>query len=351
MYKKPHRFPLTGPLKDIDYKNFVARGKTEFFNLWDLKWIEDKMLDDFIIKKQLGSGAFGIVYLSEYKNKGTFYAQKVIEKSEIIRSNELNYIKNEMNIMKSINFPFTIYLEHFFKDNRYIYFIIPFISGGELHQHLRKSNKFDEEEARFFGAQVVMAIEYLHALHIVYRDLKPENLLIDRTGYLKLSDFGFSKILKTRTYTLCGTPEFLAPEIILSKGYGMSVDWWAFGVLLFEMVSGKSPFYHEKVIRMFENAASGSYLMPTDISLELQDLITNILQTDVSKRYGNLFNGVDDIKNHKWFSSIQWQSLFNRQIQAPYLPKEISTDSRLFSKKIKLKSSLEDKYKKEFECF
>lgn len=166
--------------------------------------------------------------------------------------------------------------------------------------------------------------EFLHSKNIIYRDLKPENILIDRAGYLKLTDFGFAKVCEGRTYTLCGTPEYLAPEILLNKGHGKPVDWWTFGVLLYEMLAGIDPFNDEDPMLIYQKILKGKIKFPSSFLPNAKSLVKHILEQDLSKRYGNLKRGVDDIKNHRLFKGIDWNLILTYKIKAPYLPKVAS---------------------------
>lgn len=169
----------------------------------------------------------------------------------------------------------------------------------------------------------MLGLEYIHHMGLVYRDLKPENILMDRNGYLKITDFGFAKMLREdapRTYSMCGTPEYIAPEIVMRAGYGRAVDWWAFGVLVFEFNAGYSPFYVDDQMRMMERICDGKFKYPSHFGAELRDLIANLLQVDLSRRFGNLKGGVGDIKKHKWFEGINWNSVYLQQMTAPYVP-------------------------------
>jgi protein kinase A len=167
--------------------------------------------------------------------------------------------------------------------------------------------------------------EYLHAKNVIYRDLKPENVLIDKTGYLKLTDFGFAKVCEGRTYTLCGTPEYLAPEILLNKGHGKPVDWWTFGVLLYEMIAGIDPFNDEDPMLIYQKILKGKLKFPSSFDSNAKSLVKHLLESDLSKRYGNLKGGVSDIKNHRFFKNMDWNALLTRTIKPSYLPKVINS--------------------------
>lgn len=177
----------------------------------------------------------------------------------------------------------------------------------------------------FYCGQIVSIFEYLHAKNIVYRDLKPENILIEKTGYLKLTDFGFAKVIEGRTYTLCGTPEYLAPEIILNKGHGKPVDWWTTGILLYEMIAGIDPFSDDDPMMVYQKILKGKIKFPSNFDSSAKSLVKHLLEADLTKRYGNLKGGVADIKGHRLFKSLDFMLLNLKQINPPYIPKVKNT--------------------------
>ncbi|XP_014482100.1 PREDICTED: cAMP-dependent protein kinase catalytic subunit beta-like [Dinoponera quadriceps] len=303
-----------------EYDEILDGLKTTFMGKWKTKKEDNLTIDDFERFRTLGCGAFGRVILVKYKATSSYYAMKVLDKRKLVKMKQVDHTRNEKRVLQSVSFPFTVFMEFCFKDNSYVYMVLPFVHGGEMFTHLRRMGKFDESLARFYAAQVALALEYLHHCSLVYRDLKPENILIQSSGYIRVTDFGFCKMVEGRTWTLCGTPEYLAPEIILSKGYGRSVDWWSFGVLIFEMNAGYPPFYAQDPIKIYEKIVAGKYKFAHHFGEELRDILKNILQVDLTRRYGNLKNGSMDIKRHRWFQSIDWVQIYQQKVQPSYLP-------------------------------
>lgn len=302
-------------------KEFLARAKEDFLKLWENPSTNTASLDDFDRIKTLGTGSFGRVMLVKHKASEQYYAMKILDKQKVVKLKQVEHTLNEKRILQAISFPFIVNLEYHFKDNSNLYMVLEFVAGGEMFSHLRRIGRFSEPHARFYAAQMVLALEYLHHLDLVYRDIKPENILLDCKGYIKVTDFGFAKRVKGRTWTLCGTPEYLAPEIILSKGYNKAVDWWALGVLVYEMAAGYPPFFADQPIQIYEKIVSGKVRFPSHFSSDLKDLLRNLLQVDLTKRYGNLKNGVNDIKSHKWFTSTDWIAIYQKKVEAPFIPK------------------------------
>ncbi|CAG9859173.1 unnamed protein product [Phyllotreta striolata] len=343
--------------KSLTYYDVLHKLHKDFLQRWERHTISSSEgLEKMIKIKTLGSGSFGRVLLVKCTTESgpEYYAMKCIEKQKIIKTKQVEHTLYEKRIMESIGFPFIISLKYCFKDNSYIYFVMPFINGGEMFTHLRRMRKFPENLSKFYASQVLLALEFLHYCHIIYRDLKPENILIDHKGYLKIADLGFCKVVEGRTWTLCGTPEYIAPEIILSKGYGTAVDWWSYGVLLFEMSAGWPPFTSRDEMEVYEKIVAVKYKCPGFFTNELRDLIGNLLQRDLSRRYGNLRNGVMDIKNHKWFKDVDFWAIYRYEVNAPFKPAVLAVyDTSNFDNydELPFVENSQDKYADEFQLF
>jgi len=253
-------------------------------------------------------------------------AIKRLKKAVVIRQKQVDHIISEKKILSSIKHPFVVEMMGTFKDDKYLYIVLEYVVGGEFFTHLRKSRRFENDAARFYAAQVATIFEHLHSKNIVYRDLKPENILISRDGYLKLTDFGFAKTIEYRTYTLCGTPEYIAPEVLLNKGHGKPVDWWTLGILIYEMIVGYPPFFDDEPMGIYQKILGGKIIFPRFFDKNCKLLVKRLLTPDLSKRYGNLKNGVDDIKAHKWFVGLVWEDLLAKKLPTPYTPHVRSAD-------------------------
>jgi len=275
---------------------------------------------DFDILQTLGTGSFGRVHLVRLKRTGAFYALKVLKKSEVVRQKQVEHTINEKSILAVVDHPFLVKMLCTFQDCVNLYVVMEYVIGGELFSFLRRSQRFPNHVAKFYAAQIVLAIEYLHSKDIIYRDLKPENLLLDRHGNIKITDFGFAKYVPDVTWTLCGTPDYLAPEIIQSKAYGKAVDWYTLGVLIFEMLAGYPPFSDDDHFKLYEKILAGRVAFPSHFDPAVKDLLKRLLTSDLTKRYGNLKNGSMDIKRHKWFSGVDWRKMQKLQVSAPYVP-------------------------------
>eukprot|EP01029_Cantina_marsupialis_P005984 TRINITY_DN1650_c0_g1_i1.p1 TRINITY_DN1650_c0_g1~~TRINITY_DN1650_c0_g1_i1.p1 ORF type:complete len:869 (+),score=216.79 TRINITY_DN1650_c0_g1_i1:141-2747(+) len=291
-------------------------------------------LEDLQEVSVLGSGTFGVVKLVRHNESNKMYALKIMMKSRIVEFKQKENVLREKEMMFSLKHPFILNIHATLQDEHHLYMVLDLVQGGELYSILLRKEVLSLEESRFYTACVVSVIGYLQKNGISYRDLKPENIMLDKDGYIKLIDFGFAKKIEDRTWTLCGTPEYLAPEIVNGKGYDSSVDWWAVGVLLFEMMAGYSPFSDptENQMIVFKNILNAPIEFPEQISdPDAQDIIRSLLCRDSSKRIGCLSKGDQDVKNHKFFSSLNWDELLDKQIPAPWIPAlKTETDLQYF---------------------
>jgi len=278
-------------------------------------------LSDFTIKVTVGTGSFGRVKLIVQIKTGKYYALKILKKNEIIKLKQVDHILSEISILNSIDFPFCVNMFGIAQDDRYLYIVLEYVPGGELFTYLRTVQYLQPEPAKSYAAQVTLIFEHLHSKNIVYRDLKPENLLIDQKGFLKLTDFGFAKIIEGRTYTLCGTPEYLAPEILLQKGHGKPVDWWCLGILIYEMLVGIDPFSDDEPMAVYQNILRGKVKFPSTFDADAKSLVKHLLVADLAKRFGNLKGGANDIKEHRWFKSFDWKLLLKKETKPFFIPK------------------------------
>lgn len=280
-------------------------------------------LSDFTFIRTLGTGSFGRVHLVRSQHNSRSYAIKVLTKERVVKMKQVEHTNSEREMLERVRHPFLVNLWGTFKDSKNLYMVMDFVAGGELFSLLRKSQRFPDPVAKFFAAEVALALDYLHSLDIIYRDLKPENILLAADGHVKITDFGFAKHVPDITWTLCGTPDYLAPEIVQSRGYNKSVDWYALGVLMFEMLAGYPPFFTEdsNPMRLYEKIIAGRIRYPAYFAPEAKDLLKSLLTPDITKRFGNLANGSRDIFGHVWFQEVDWERLYRKEIPAPYVPK------------------------------
>jgi CRP-like cAMP-binding protein/tRNA A-37 threonylcarbamoyl transferase component Bud32 len=282
---------------------------------------------DLVKFRILGVGTFGKVWLVSHKRTGTPYALKQLNKREIIGHHQVEGVIREKNIRASIEHPFVVNLVATFQDDRHLFMLIELVQGGELFSviHTETRDGIPNGNSRFYAACILESLSHLHYRGICYRDLKPENILIDGKGYCVLVDLGFAKVVSDKTYTLCGTPEYLAPEIILSKGHDKGVDYWAFGVLIYEMLVGRSPFYSYGTdqVSLFKRIVQVKYSFPPGgmVSEPAQDLIQRLVVRRQANRFGCLARGDMDIRDHYWFNVIDVDKLLLKHIPAPWVPR------------------------------
>lgn len=278
---------------------------------------------DFKLIRILGKGAFGKVYLVRCKLNNNKYALKCIKKDKVISSRLTEHVIREKEIMEHLRSPFLVSLASSFQDTTNLYMLMQLVEGGELFSYLsERDTSLTEDEAKFYAACVIVGLDYLNNEGLSWRDLKPENILLDISGYAMLTDFGFAKSIPkgSKSFTLCGTPEYLAPEIVLQSGHTNAVDWWALGILIYEMVTGKPPFCDEDRVSLFKSITSVSYSMPECFSEDLKDLISKLLVRTPSKRLGSSPAGAKSVKEHPWFRGFDWTALMNREMNPPFIP-------------------------------
>lgn len=291
--------------------------------------------DDLKTLAVLGCGTFGRVTLVQ-DPQGNCYALKAMLKKEIVAHKQEANVMQEKNTMIQCVHPFILRLYTTFKSPSSVYMLLEFVQGGELFTvlHTATSDGVPDAQAKFYAAVVIDGLTYMHNKNIAYRDMKPENCLIDAQGYPKIVDFGFAKVIENKSFTLCGTPEYLAPELVLGRGHNKSVDCWAFGILVYEMQMGYSPFADQNgmdQVTICRNIVNGKLVFSRDFNNDCKDLCKKLLDHNVSKRLGNLKGGCGEIMEQKWFKSIDWNKLRSKKIHAPWVPKlKSSTDTSNF---------------------
>ncbi|KAL8007576.1 putative GPCR kinase, protein kinase-like domain superfamily [Plasmopara halstedii] len=323
----------------------------------EVKSREDDTLtiNDFDLLRVVGRGAFGKVMLVRRKvaqqqkgaqllsprtmmamgmtaqqiagatggERGKVYAMKVIKKAAVFAKNQVEHTKTERRILQGIDHPFMVKLRYAFQNEAKLYFVMDYYNGGTLHFHLRRAMHFDEVRTRFYAAQLVLAISHLHTYNIVYRDLKPENILLDDQGYIALTDFGLSHDRfdsNDGMQTFCGTPEYIAPELIRRVSYGKAVDYWSMGVLIFEMLAGYTPFYHTNRKRNFQNIVKLPLRFPSEFSDDARSLLRGLICRNPAKRLGSGPCGAQEIMDHPFFAQVDWEKLYKRDFPVPFRP-------------------------------
>jgi len=273
--------------------------------------------EDFEILSVIGRGSFGKVMLVRHKTSASIFAMKVMRKENIIAKNQVVHTKDEKSILQRIKHPFIVNLHYAFQTPEKLYMILDYVNGGELFYHLKKCGKFSENRVRLYAAEIASALAHLHRNGIVYRDLKPENLLLDAKGHIVITDFGLSKDIKGTdgTHTFCGTPEYLAPEVLTGEGHSFPVDWWSLGTLIYEMLTGLPPFYSEVTSEMYQKIVNGDLVFPQDMSDDVCDLLCGLLERDPDER-----TGADTIKDHQWFACVDWDKLDRKEIEPEWKP-------------------------------
>ncbi|GAA5873701.1 hypothetical protein JCM5296_000051 [Sporobolomyces johnsonii] len=279
-------------------------------------------IDAFDLLKVIGKGSFGKVMQVRKKDTGRIYALKTIRKAHIVSRSEVTHTLAERTVLAQVNNPFIVPLKFSFQNAEKLYLVLAFVNGGELFHHLQREGRFNEERSRFYAAELLCALEHLHQFNVIYRDLKPENILIDYVGHIALCDFGLCKLNMTEsetTNTFCGTPEYLAPELLLGHGYQKTVDWWTLGVLLYEMLAGLPPFYSENTNEMYQKILTDPLRFGDEFNADARSLLTGLLTRDPQQRLG--VTGAESIKTHPFFAKhIDFKKLMQKEIKPPFKP-------------------------------
>lgn len=291
-------------------------------------------LPQLVLIKELGKGMFGAVYMVVHRTKGTLYALKTVSRRKIKAYDLYCSVRLERQVMLELDHVFIAKLVKTFKDAVRVYFLMELVNGMDLFDVIRKigtphSGLLKECECKFYTCNLLLALEHLHERSIVYRDLKPENVVVDTTGYLKLIDFGTAKVLKGRTFTTIGTPHYMAPEVILGKGYGLSVDLWSLGIIAYEFVCGGVPFGEDEddPFKIYEKVLRESLRWPSAVpkGSRMRDFTELLLSKNEAVRG----TGVAAMKKHKWLDGFEWEKLVLKQLPAPYLPKTVDWTSEI----------------------
>ncbi|XP_025722258.1 ribosomal protein S6 kinase alpha-2 isoform X3 [Callorhinus ursinus] len=307
------RLEEEGTVKEIDISHHVKEG------------FEKADPSQFELLKVLGQGSYGKVFLvrkTKGSDAGQLYAMKVLKKATLKVRDRVRS-KMERDILAEVNHPFIVKLHYAFQTEGKLYLILDFLRGGDLFSRLSKEVMFTEEDVKFYLAELALALDHLHGLGIIYRDLKPENILLDEEGHIKITDFGLSKEAidhDKRAYSFCGTIEYMAPEVVNRRGHTQSADWWSFGVLMFEMLTGSLPFQgkdRKETMALILKAKLG---MPQFLSMEAQSLLRALFKRNPCNRLGAGIDGVEEIKRHPFFVTIDWNKLYRKEIKPPFKP-------------------------------
>ena len=288
-------------------------------------------INDFDQLKLLGTGSFGRVTLVRLKSTGALYAMKILSKNQVKQKHQEEHTKTERDLMVKVNSPFVVNIKFAFQDDIRLYIVSDFMQGGDMFYHLHIKKFFPEETAKFYIIEVILALEFLHKNNMIYRDLKPENILMDAKGHIKISDFGLSKILKNmddKAFTLCGTPQYIAPEVLKNKGYDKNIDWWSVGCFMYEMITGCLPFVIKKGTKINPKIYEEPLKFPNGLSKEAIDLTKKLLTPNPKKRLGYGIDGAQKIKEHPFFQNVDWEKYYNKEINPPFVP-ELNGDEDL----------------------
>uniref|UniRef100_A0A8C7J0R7 Protein kinase C n=1 Tax=Oncorhynchus kisutch TaxID=8019 RepID=A0A8C7J0R7_ONCKI len=277
-------------------------------------------LDNFVLHKMLGKGSFGKVFLAELKSSREFFAVKALKKDVVLMDDDVECTMVERRVLSlAWEHPFLTHLHCTFQTTENLFFVMEYLNGGDLMFHIQNCHKFDVQRSAFYAAEIICGLQFLHSKGIVYRDLKLDNVLLDSEGHIKIADFGMCKENmegETRTCTFCGTPDYIAPEILLGQKYGSSVDWWSFGVLLYEMLIGQSPFHGRDEEELFQSIRTDDPCYPRWLAKDARDILIKLFVREPERRLGVKGN----IRQHSFFKDTDWNALEKREVVPPFRP-------------------------------
>ncbi|XP_035257725.1 protein kinase C theta type-like isoform X1 [Anguilla anguilla] len=277
-------------------------------------------IDNFTLHKMLGKGSFGKVFLAELKSSGQFFAVKALKKDVVLMDDDVECTMVERRVLSlAWEHPFLTHLYCTFQTKENLFFVMEYLNGGDLMFHIQNCHKFDTQRSTFYAAEIICGLQFLHSKGIIYRDLKLDNILLDIDGHIKIADFGMCKENMTgdiKTSTFCGTPDYIAPEILLGQKYGTSVDWWSFGVLLYEMLIGQSPFHGHDEEELFQSIRTDDPFYPRWLSKDSRDILIKLFVREPERRLGVKGN----VRQHLFFREVDWTALENRQVDPPFRP-------------------------------
>lgn len=280
-------------------------------------------LDDFQLLRVLGKGSYGKVMLVKKSGGDEVFAMKMLRKDHIVKRNQVEHTRTERSVLEAATHPFIVDLKYAFQTPTKLYVVLEYCAGGELFFHLSRAGRFSEGRCKFYASEILLALQYLHSQNIIYRDLKPENLLLDSEGHAKVTDFGLSKegiADNISAKTLCGTPEYLAPEILNKAGHGKAVDWYSFGALIYEMLTGLPPFYTRDREKLFERIKKGELTFPSYVSIQAKDILKGLMTKDPNKRLGGGPGDGEEVQNTAFFSGTDWSAVYSKQVTPPFKP-------------------------------
>jgi serum/glucocorticoid-regulated kinase 2 len=331
--------------EDIQYIDSMNADSKEAKRLPDFA-DEPVELADFDVLKAIGRSSFGRVLLGRKKESNQMVAIKVMRKDDVRKHKQVDRIKNERKLVQSLHHPFILSLKYAFQTVQNLYLATEYCAGGELFYHLRARGTFKEEEARPIIAELILAIGYIHSQGYVYRDLKPDNILLDGEGHIRLFEFALTKKVseENQAHTFCGTPEYLSPEMIQGREYGKATDWWQLGIILYEMLVGMPPFYSENAYDMYRRIVEGPLLFPASVSEDAKDLIAALLIREPYERLGASSEDANAIQVHKWFSDTDWDVVLHKQLKPTFIPVEPPTEmgAASFDEKIRRQPIVDD---------